>query len=303
MTRAESTANHLTLGRRTVRLARLASRRWPGVARRARLARLLLSSAQPDSAQFRRLVAEVLADCDHDVVLTFTRGGLAWSTDVGDGVGWELFAEGSYEARQLAALLRWASAWRPTDRFPNILDVGANVGTTTVPLAVQGFRVLSIEPVGRTFNLLRENVIRNGLSDRVHLVQAAIVEHPGSVQMATSRGSGLSEIATGSARFGFEHLGFRKTDLVSVEGRRLDDIASEYGIDPGTTCFVWADVQGTERSVIESGRTLWSNGVPLWLEIWPCGLELHGGQDTFIYSVTENFASFAPEEELLRRGG
>jgi len=58
-----------------------------------------------------------------------------------------------------------------------VIDVGANVGLMTVPLArkvgPKGF-VFAMEPVPRAYDLLNENVLLNGLSKRVDIFKLAI---------------------------------------------------------------------------------------------------------------------------------
>lgn len=45
-----------------------------------------------------------------------------------------------------------------------VLDVGANIGNHALSFALDAGRVFSFEPIGEVFELLRENIERNGLS-------------------------------------------------------------------------------------------------------------------------------------------
>ncbi len=51
-----------------------------------------------------------------------------------------------------------------------VLEVGCNVGGTTVVLAALGARVTAVEPDRELLELARANVARHGLSDRVRLI-------------------------------------------------------------------------------------------------------------------------------------
>ena len=55
------------------------------------------------------------------------------------------------------------------------LDVGAHIGGATIALAVDNpdLRIVSVEAVPPNVDLLRENVERNGLTDRVTVIHAA----------------------------------------------------------------------------------------------------------------------------------
>jgi hypothetical protein len=54
----------------------------------------------------------------------------------------------------------------------------------------------------------------------------------------------------------------------------------------------WCDAQGSETDVIESGASIWRSGARLWTEVWPAGLERHGGIKRFDAAVRNHFASF-----------
>src|SRR5688500_12720216 len=65
------------------------------------------------------------------------------------------------------------------------LDIGAHIGGATIAMAVDNpdLHVVSVEAVPPNVELLRANVVRNGLSDRVTVVHAAA----GKGQTATIR--------------------------------------------------------------------------------------------------------------------
>jgi hypothetical protein len=122
----------------------------------------------------RRVLAMLLLSLEDDVVLTFERGGFTWTVDAGDEIGRYLFSEGSYEGEELDAVLSWLRVNRPARSFGTFVDLGANVGTTTLPVARAGWKVIAVEPVPTTFEWLVANVEANGLSDRAVCAQKAI---------------------------------------------------------------------------------------------------------------------------------
>lgn len=230
----------------------------------------------------RALAIELLGP---DVVIDFERDGVRWMVDTGDEIGRTLFTTGGYETDAIAALLA---------RFPTgtVVDLGANVGTTTIPFAAAGHDVVAVEPVPHTFDMLRTNVERNGHAGRVQCVNAAIADEPGTVMMWTGFGSGQAEVAVDGQEPGMTRWG-SKGNTVEVDAMTLAEIA------PSDTALVWADVQGSETSVIRTGVDLWASGTPLYLEVDPPSLELHSGLDTFCDAASEHFASFLPRNAML----
>lgn len=68
-----------------------------------------------------------------------------------------------YRLRTLPRLTGWA------------LDIGAHIGSVGIALAIDNpdLRVLSIEPVAENADLIRQSVEKNGVSDRVTVVEGA----------------------------------------------------------------------------------------------------------------------------------
>ncbi|HLX64441.1 MAG TPA: hypothetical protein VKX17_24420, partial [Planctomycetota bacterium] len=65
---------------------------------------------------------------------------------------------------------------------------------------------------------------------------------------------------------------------------------------------VWCDAQGMEREIVESAPLVWKAGVPLYLEIWPKGIQAHGGMDAFLASLNAHFKSFVMVSEMIKSG-
>ena len=124
------------------------------------------------------------------------------------------------------------------------LDVGANLGEWTVPLARKagaGGRVLAVEPnpaiaeaLGRT---LRINNLR-----QAEVLDIALSDRAGTATLA------LSAASSGEARLAEPRTGERG---IAVPTRRLDDLAAERGLD--RLDLVKIDVEGHERQVLEGG--------------------------------------------------
>ena len=229
------------------------------------------------------------------------RDGLTWEVAVGDVVGESIYLDGGYATEEMDAVLSWLA----TRMGSTVIEVGANVGTTTLPLARAGYRVIAIEPVPRTFAMLARNVEANDLADRVRGVNRAIATTCGQVEMWVTRGTGVSEMVAGDTPPGFSVYGPAFDDAkrrVTVEGDRLDHLLDAADVALDDVALVWSDTQGSETSVIETGAPMWAAGAPLYAEVAPWLLEPCGGIDAFVGSAERHFGRFLARDALIGRG-
>jgi len=226
-----------------------------------------------------------------DVSLTFERDGLVWTVPPGeDGIGEDLFRTGTYSGATIDAVRAFVTKHRPGCQW--IVDVGANIGTTTIPFARAGFQVVAIEPVPAVLRYLRRNLEANDLADRVRVFENAVAPGSGEVLIATSTSFGNSEVvSTASSAAGLEAR-YRRAETIRVPGLGLGDAVDAVGVPPESIALVWSDTQGSETAVIETGTALWAAGVPLFAEFWPGGLASKGGVDAFIDQAGRHFRQF-----------
>jgi FkbM family methyltransferase len=222
----------------------------------------------------------------------FNRRGVIWTTDIGDVIGHDLYVDGGYETPAIDALLARLGPG-------TIVDVGANVGTTSVPFALAGREVIAIEPVPSTFELLRRNVADNGLDETVTCVASAIATESGHVEMFVTSSTGQSEVARAKSPT-FTRWHFHDYRQITVPSEPLASVLESCGVSARDVALVWADTQGSEAEVIASAEGLWDEGVPLYVELDPFTLDEAGGFDGFLSLVREHFASFVTQDELER---
>jgi len=100
------------------------------------------------------------------------RGGIAWDLDLSEGIDLYLYLAGRFEWRLSRVLTRLV---RPGD---TVLDVGANIGAHTLPLARAAGpagRVIAYEPTSFAFQKLLANIALNpDLASRIVPVQAML---------------------------------------------------------------------------------------------------------------------------------
>jgi len=168
-----------------------------------------------------------------------------------------IFSSGSWEADETAWFLRTV---KPGD---TLVDAGANMGYYTIigsRLVGDKGKVYAFEPDPLNFELLRKNVLLNGLTNVV-LERKALSNRAGTVKLF------LAEWNRGDHRI-YQPKGESRRS-VDVEAVRLDEYfkGQARGIDVLKT-----DTQGADGLILEGmtglleGRT---DGPTIFMEFWP----------------------------------
>lgn len=159
------------------------------------------------------------------------------------------------------------------------IDVGANIGTSTIPALITfGARqAIAVEPGELNVQLLRSNIAVNRLDDKVDVVWAALSDRSGVGVLELSLTSGADNRVrmTDIAGDGEHRESERRT--VEVPLITFDGLVAEKGVDLDDVGMVWMDVQGHEGHVLAGARSLWETPVPVQIEYWPYGLARSGG--------------------------
>ena len=136
-----------------------------------------------------------------------------------------------------------------------LLDVGGNVGLTSVPIAAMGRRVFVFEPVPLNLRVLKLAACFNGFGERFTLVGAAVGAAEGVVDIFVPQGradnTALGESAS-TANVGGH------ADRTPVPMVALDSWARG-ALTPADIANLWLvkiDVQGYELRVMEGAREL-----------------------------------------------
>jgi len=265
---------------------------------RARLAQRILGSA--DRSGFADLAWDSLGQWVDAV--TFQRDGIIWTGSLRSLITRELFVQGGFQKEQIENLLSWLKESYPLWRQrPVIINVGANIGDTCIPMALATDKVfVACEPVPQTFNLLCRNVTENRLNERIRGRQVAVSKTSDSLKMVLTDELGQCEVqgAEGKQGYPLEHYRGGTIDVPAVS---LDSLVTAEGIRPDDVALVWSDTQGYESDVLQSGASLWQSGTPAWVEVWPAGLNAQGGADRFVHVCEQYFKGFI-ESAALRAG-
>jgi FkbM family methyltransferase len=138
------------------------------------------------------------------------------------------------------------------------VDVGANIGTASLP-ALQFFeRVIALEPEPRNAALLRANAALNGLDGRVEVKEVACSARGGEVELRLAEG-----------KHGTHAVKRPKEGTASIVVRSvtLDELISASGLTPAEIGLVWMDVEGHEAQALQGAKKLIEARVPLVVEI------------------------------------
>jgi FkbM family methyltransferase len=195
------------------------------------------------------------------------------------------------------------------------VDVGANIGTTTVcALRSHGFgAAVCCEAEPANHRLLETNLALNGLKDRAQTRRVGVSSQCGRAKLVVHEESGVfSWVAVDEERIRVAEASRRTladelmveapptTSVVDIDLITLDQLAEDGVIDRDLVGMIWIDVEGHEGHVLKGAATLVERGVPLVLEVDPTGLEARG-DPRMLYAVAER--SYTHFVDVRRRKG
>ena len=174
------------------------------------------------------------------------------------GVGKGVFVKGWRKDLSVldSAIARLSEYGLTLPENPVFVDVGANIGTTTVlALSRRLFTsAVAVEPAPENFRTLRINVVANDLDSRVQLIAAAVTDREGEVAFDVSRSnSGGHRIASGADA----------AQTVRVAAVTLDRLVERGVIDPDRAGLLWIDAVGHEGNVLAGAERLLATGLPV----------------------------------------
>lgn len=156
-------------------------------------------------------------------------------------------------------------------QLQTLIDVGANIGTICIPALKRGLAAtaVAIEPEPRNYRTLVANVYINELEKQVALHNLAMgAQDNQTLEFEISPDNGGDHRVRVSRVDGT--YAETKRALISVQSRRLDDIAPPF--DPAKS-LLWIDVQGFEGHVLSGATKTLRTGIPVVVEFWPYGMK------------------------------
>jgi FkbM family methyltransferase len=165
-----------------------------------------------------------------------------------------------------------------------LLDIGAHFGVFSLAAAHFGGKAVAIDPSPIATRMIARQSALNHLSDSIRILQAAVSNESGAVDMLSSGvfSDGYFKITQGRA----------KSDLTPTLAITIDQIVSQYG----APTHIKIDVEGQEAAVLRGGRETLDQFSPvLFLELHNEMITLEGGDpnltlDELIQLGYETFA-------------
>lgn len=188
-------------------------------------------------------------------VVRCRRRQITWELDLNEGIDFSIFLQGRFEPSTSRALDRLV---KPGD---HVIDVGANIGAHTLPLAARvgsAGKVIALEPTGFAFAKLRRNVALNpDLGSRIRLHQAMLADRADAPLEAEIYSSWPLK-----GRDGDLHPILRARGMATTGARvsTLDQLIMQEPLE--RVDVIKIDVDGHECSVIEGGQECLSAFLP-----------------------------------------
>lgn len=200
-----------------------------------------------------------------------------------------LLARGHFQRDDFHRAWKLAARLAPRPGASTFLDVGANVGTTTLYAARTGAfdRLVAVEPSPDNLAVLRLNIERNSLQDQVTVVPAAAGAQEGMVELLQSSVSSGDHRIRRTGDVPASHAA-----TVAVAQRPLDAILSSLDIEPSSVALVWVDTQGHEPAVIAGAASLVADSAPFLMEFWPQMYAEAGTLDAHLDALRTSFRGF-----------
>jgi FkbM family methyltransferase len=177
-------------------------------------------------------------------------------------------------------------------RDGTFVDVGANIGTTTVTaMCSHGFaRAVSCEPEPHNQQLLELNLVANDLERDVEICRAAVADRDGTVELL------VNKVRSGGHEVHYSGQpvpdGSKAHAVIEVGQVALDSLASDGMLDSGNVTFLWIDAQGHEGHVLRGASSLTERGVPVVAEFFPEMMDRHGGLGYFMEVASERYTHY-----------
>lgn len=182
----------------------------------------------------------------------------------------------------LAALIA-----RQVPRGSTVIDVGANIGLSTILLARMTERVIAFEPSSPNVAFLHRNLERNGIAN-VEVRAAAASSEPGTLRFHVAQfGAGSHVVAAG-------HVSGSTIPTVDVPAVTLD------ATDLPPVAFIKIDAEGHEPDVLAGARRLLARDRPLIyteVNIWCLSAFAGHSPGAFVRKLWEVFEVGKPEAD------
>jgi FkbM family methyltransferase len=185
------------------------------------------------------------------------RRAIVWDLDLTEGIDFSIYLLGGFEPGTLDLYDRLV---RPGD---TVLDIGANIGSHTLPLArlvgING-RVISFEPTTYAIKKMQANIALNPELSRRIIVKQCMLVSDQTMDLEPEIYSSWPLFEQRDGRLHEEHGG-RPMGTTGAVARTLDTMVKDLGIRKVDVIKI--DVDGHENAVLSGGQETLSRCRPL----------------------------------------
>ena len=197
------------------------------------------------------------------------RMGLTWRLDLAEGIDFSIYLLGAFEPATVRACKRLVKPGA------TVLDIGANIGAHTLPLARlvgEHGQVIAFEPTRRAYEKLIANLVLNpALAPRTACYQLMLTDRR-DAPAATALTASWPLFDAGEA---IDDHGGRAWSTNGARATTLDAFCAEAGI--ARVDFIKMDVDGHEPTILRGAAAVLRRDRPIMLlELAPYALERVG---------------------------
>ena len=208
----------------------------------------------------------------------FTRGGLKWTLDLNEGIDLSIYLFGAFERDLVRSYQKLIPAGA------TVLDIGANIGTHTLPLAQHvgpNGHVVAIEATEYACMKLRKNLSLNPqLVTRAKLVHALLTASDDATPETAIQSSW--PLVDGEATHDMTCGALKPVSDARV--CRLDTLVNELGLK--SVDWIKLDVDGHELTVLQGARECLEKYRPgIFMELAPYCYEQNPGSFAEMVSI------------------
>ena len=176
----------------------------------------------------------------------------------------KIFIDGSFE---FLAFERTIAIIKKFNKLNTLVDIGANIGTTSIPALTKGIfkNAIVIEPEIKNFRILMSNIYLNNLEKRITAHNLALTDKENSLLYLEIFKKGNN----GKHKISKENLTDKKFDSENIQkakGNTLDKIAPNITREDS---LIWMDAEGYEGIILKGANSTIAKRIPLVVEFDP----------------------------------
>lgn len=205
-------------------------------------------------------------------------------------IGCETFLYGGFDDRYTETLFRILKSLGLSDfREKVFVDIGANIGTSCIPIVAEyGFaRGIAFEPDPGNFRLLQQNLLNNGMTERITIHNLALSDTESRALMELnpiSPGTHYLRVEGGDPTYVRQDAA-----TIAVPTDTFDNFVQRGDIRLDEVGLVWMDTEGHEGQIFKGAQTLLQSSVPVFIEYSPASLRRSGGLGLLEEAIAGNY--------------